>query len=393
MNRKELIALVRKYLKGKATPEERSFVEAYYRNMDGGQSIDSVLTAEQIRRMEEEMFENINQRIGAGAAGAPERSVSGKALIPGAPGRIRAIGRYAAIAAVLAGLVVGVWLLFSDRANDGSELTTIYSKSGKVSKVTLADGSLVWLNADSRLRFSRAYGRLASREIYLEGEAYFEVAKDGNHPFLVHTKDLTTHVLGTRFNVKAYAFNPDIEVTLLEGRVMLSAPASDGADGAGGRRGRKEDTLYLAPHQKALFAVNRLHVDEEHVAGGRRTNQDPAIGQQSVRLSLAKGAVLVREPAPYAEESSAWRNGQLVFRGATLQDVMGSLARKYNIQIQSDPALLDSPVTATIRNAYSAEDALLEITRQLRRPGKKGLFPYDGDKVQFRKDSSVYYIE
>jgi len=389
MNKKELIALVRKYLNGKATPEERSFVEAYYRNMDGNRSIDSVLTTMQIQQMEEEIFGNINQRIGrTHAVDAPFDGSAAPASTPAVPGRIRTLGRYAAIAAVITAITVAAWLLFQRHANNGSDLTTIYSKPGKVSKIMLADGTLVWLNADSKLQFSRAFGHTGSREIYLEGEGYFEVAKDGQHPFLVHTRDLTTHVLGTRFNVKAYAINPDIEVTLLEGRVMLSAPATDVS-------GKKEDTLYLDPNQKALFAANRLHKGERLVASGGTDSikQGPAIGQQPVRSSLAKGAVLVRESAPYAEESSSWRNGQLIFRGVTLQNVMSSLARKYDIQIHSDPALLDSPVTAIIHNAFSPEDALLEVTRQLRRPNKKGQFPYDGDKVQFRKDSSVYYIE
>ena len=93
---------------------------------------------------------------------------------------------------------------------------------GKDCHLTLSDGTRVWLNADSKLEFPEQF-RGARRTVRLSGEAYFEVAKDSRHPFVVETEYLTTTVLGTSFNVRAYTVS-DASVTLVEGRVQVASP-------------------------------------------------------------------------------------------------------------------------------------------------------------------------
>ena len=87
--------------------------------------------------------------------------------------------------------------------------------------LTLADGTQVWLNAESRLEFPDRFNG-NTREVRLEGEAYFEVKRDAKRPFIVHTDYLTTRVLGTAFNVRARS-RRDASVTLVSGRVQVGA--------------------------------------------------------------------------------------------------------------------------------------------------------------------------
>jgi ferric-dicitrate binding protein FerR (iron transport regulator) len=400
MDKKELTALVRKYLKGKASAGERIFVEAWYREMDSSQPISAILSPDEMEQLEQQMFQNISGRINVSAApvhpSVPAQTASPQAapLHPSAPAQApvrrlfpaRRAPRYVAAAAILIFITSGVYILFQLFGSHPPSLTNLSSPAGKVSKTVLADGTQVWLNADSRLKFAGNFGKSGPREVFLEGEAYFEVAKDEQHPFLVRTHDLTTHVLGTKFNVRAYAGLSNIEVTLLEGKVMLSAPSASAG---------KEDTLYLEPNQKALFAAIGAN------AGLHRTVSSAAPGTAAASASQTPSstgtyrnltAVLTRQAADHAIESAAWRNGVLIFREMPLGDVITSLGHRYNIHIHSDSSLLNSPVTATIRNNLSPDEALLEITRQLRRVYSKGQ-ARSGDQVQFRQEDSIYYIE
>ncbi|MDN5213641.1 FecR domain-containing protein [Fulvivirgaceae bacterium BMA12] len=93
---------------------------------------------------------------------------------------------------------------------------------GQKITVPLEDGSKVKLNAGSTLRFPSAFSRNA-REVYLEGEAFFEVRKDPDRQFKVNTSNITVSVLGTSFNVSAYAENKDVSVAVLTGEVMVSS--------------------------------------------------------------------------------------------------------------------------------------------------------------------------
>ena len=91
---------------------------------------------------------------------------------------------------------------------------------GKRSALTLADGSLAWINSGSRLVFPAAFND-DYREVYVEGEAYFEVLHDNQHPFIVRTKNYSVKVLGTKFNVSAYSQDNEQSVVLVGGKVEV----------------------------------------------------------------------------------------------------------------------------------------------------------------------------
>jgi transmembrane sensor len=101
------------------------------------------------------------------------------------------------------------------------------NSSGQRSRIVLRDGTKVFLNAESRIRYSdKTYG-LSSRNVFLEGEAYFEVAKNADLPFIVTTKNLSTIALGTSFNVRAFNDETSSQISLVEGKVSVAKVSED----------------------------------------------------------------------------------------------------------------------------------------------------------------------
>ena len=156
-------------------------------------------------------------------------------------------------------------------------------RGSRVVGLTLTDGSKVWLNSESSLRYPAVFSG-NTREVEITGEAYFEVAHDSRKPFLVRVNDVTTAVLGTSFNINAYAETSTIRVTLLDGAVRVM---------------RNNQALQLAPGQQA--------------AAG------------------ADGITLHRQVD--IEQVMAWKNGYFSFKQADLQSVMAQVARWYDLQV------------------------------------------------------------
>jgi len=108
--------------------------------------------------------------------------------------------------------------------SEGSDKINVLSTgNGETYKVRLPDGSAVWLNAASSLKYSASFAKLKDRRVELSGEAYFEVAKDKAHPFIVKTGKQEVEVLGTQFNINSYSDESAVATTLVEGTVKVSA--------------------------------------------------------------------------------------------------------------------------------------------------------------------------
>ena len=168
----------------------------------------------------------------------------------------------------------------------GSEVVycTISVPRQKDFKLVLADGTEVWLNAESTLTYPNRFAG-NNRVVRLHGEAYFKVSQDKEHPFVVETDFLCTEVLGTEFNVRTYKIN-DCHVTLIKGRV------------------RVED-------------INR----------GQMVELQPG---QDVGLAENKGFVL---ESVNTEVYTAWKDGLFYFDNVTLEDIMDELSRWYGVEI------------------------------------------------------------
>ncbi|MBN8666353.1 MAG: DUF4974 domain-containing protein [Chitinophagales bacterium] len=177
-------------------------------------------------------------------------------------------------------------------------------RGSKVIDITLSDGTRVWLNAGSSLRYPASFAASPlDRKVEITGEAYFEVAHDKTKPFYVSKGDMEVMVLGTHFNVNAYDDEADIRVTLLEGRVKVSRSARNEAkDAAASKESpRTPREIVLAPGQQALL-----------------TSHDS-------RLTLIA--------SPDIAQALAWKNGITAFRNADIQTIMRQLSRWYDVEI------------------------------------------------------------
>ncbi len=186
---------------------------------------------------------------------------------------------------------------------------TITTPKGGQFQVVLPDGTKVWLNSASSLKYPTAFiGK--ERDVTLTGEAYFEVAKNKEMPFKVGTAGQIVEVLGTHFNINAYEDEPVVKTTLLEGSVKISSV-----------RG---------------VELGLLHP-----------------GQQSV-FNPVKGEVMISDAD--TSQAIAWKNGLFYFKGADVVSIMKSLARWYDIDVEFDGQMPQRRFSGKIyRNVNAAQ--------------------------------------
>lgn len=150
--------------------------------------------------------------------------------------------RIAAAVLVLVLPLAGYWGGKQNMENAFADIV-IEAPVGARTCMYLPDGTQVWLNACSRLTYSQGFG-INDRNLKLEGEGYFEVSRNEQLPFIIHTQEVDVTVLGTQFNFKNYADDSEASVSLLSGKVKLSNHL------------RQEETLYLQPNEKVT--LNKL---------------------------------------------------------------------------------------------------------------------------------------
>ncbi|MGO4293602.1 FecR family protein [Chitinophaga sp. RAB17] len=165
--------------------------------------------------------------------------------------------------------------------------------NGKATRsfIELADGSKIWLNAESMLTYPEKF-KGDSREIFLEGEAFFDVATNAKRPFIVHLKKGTIKVLGTSFNIRAYENEP-VQTAVVTGKVAF-IPRYEEAK-------KINDTILITPDVKVSFTAS---------SG-----------------TLIKGNTI-------GAEDKAWTEGRLIFRNATLEEIGASLERNFNKHVE-----------------------------------------------------------
>jgi len=121
---------------------------------------------------------------------------------------------------VAAVLLIGFcswWFAHEQPIKHTAEFTTVLKSDTTVATITLSDGSHIWLNAHSSIKYPEKFDN--TREVFLDGEAYFEIAHDSAHPFVVHTSNTQTRVLGTKFDIRSYASENHTTLTVTEGKV------------------------------------------------------------------------------------------------------------------------------------------------------------------------------
>jgi ferric-dicitrate binding protein FerR (iron transport regulator) len=206
------------------------------------------------------------------------------------------------------------------------------------SQLILSDGTKVWLNSGTKFKYSTNYG-LQTREVYLEGEAYFQVAKNPAKPFLVHASSIIVKALGTSFNVKCYASDKTIETTLVEGRIQVVKS---------GQGSVKTEPLLLNPNEKAVFIKNSQEIFI--------TRYESIKTLEKVKGKSPVAKVIVSKTV---QSDISWIEQQLVFENETLDDLAKRLERWYNINIKiTDDKLKANRYTGKFVNNESIEQVL-----------------------------------
>ncbi|MDO6807712.1 DUF4974 domain-containing protein [Zobellia galactanivorans] len=195
------------------------------------------------------------------------------------------------------------------RAKSTTELVynEIIVPKGKRFELMLSDGTLVHLNADTSLKYPVSFIAGQDRKVFLNGEAYFEVAKDPDHKFTVVAKDMDVQVLGTHFNVSSYTDEENYTV-LAEGSVAINDKRNAGNGG---------EPSILKPGQKAAMAEDALVISEVDI-----------------------------------NDYLNWRNGDLTFNNEPFKDIIKKIERRYGVRIENGYTELES---VRFRGAFKNE--------------------------------------
>ena len=202
-------------------------------------------------------------------------------------------------------------------------MNSLFVPFGKQSKIVLSDGTSVWLNSGSVMSYPQNF-KGKSREVYLRGEAYFEVTKDKLHPFIVQTANVEIEVLGTSFNVMAYDDDIDVEAVLIEGSVKISES---------GMLFNKNNTI-LSPGQKANYCKKTKNINVSNVN---------------------------------TELYVSWKDGYFLYEEISMDCLIETLNRYYNSNIFIKGSALEKIVfSGKLENRKSLEETLQIICKSTR---------------------------
>lgn len=212
-----------------------------------------------------------------------------------------------------------------------NKLNTLSTAKGETYQLRLPDGSVVWLNAASSLTYTANLRQAGKRRVKLEGEGYFEIAKDKTHPFVVESRGQEVEVLGTHFNVNAYTDEKVVATTLLEGAVKVTS---------------NQNQQLLKPGEQALNtgqAIKVAKVDAENIID--------------------------------------WKEGDFYFEHADFRSVMRKIGRWYDVEIIYDRSV---PERITSNGLISRNNKLSSVLKSIEKSGQVH-FRIDGKKVYVTK--------
>lgn len=220
----------------------------------------------------------------------------------------RTFYRISGIAAVILALIVSSVLLKDNSLSPPAEkarteLVRKFTESGQKLTMRLPDGSKVILNAESEISYADSFA--VNREVYLSGEAFFEVEKDPARPFFIHTLHTTTKVIGTSFNIRSYADEPETSISVITGKVLVSDHSGHEAS--------------LVPDQQGVF------------------------NSREKRLFVT----------PFSREAViGWKDGLIIFDNTPVPEVLSYLKKWYGVEFEvADESLLSGRYTGRYENA------------------------------------------
>lgn len=251
-------------------------------------------------------------------ASAPSAAPASGECEGGAPNTAKRILRmWQAVAACLVIAVGALSWATLNRRPLRNQMAQVYCCAGDTKEVTLPDGSVVTLNGGSTVTYPASFAGCDRREVLLQGEAYFKVAKDRRHPFVVRGGEMDITALGTEFNVKAYPQASTAHATLLEGSVKVETGAS--AEG-----------IILQPSEQLSF--NRLTGEMEK--------------------SVAR-----------ADDVTAWQRGEIVFNNLTLPEILSELSNRFSHDfVYNESALPQDRFTFRFRKGMTLGEVMTIVS-------------------------------
>lgn len=291
--------IIERYHQGRCSLEEQYIVEQWLESdeleMSFPENADLV-------KMEDKGWKKISSRYDIAGSPAATRSIK--------LDNYRLIWQLVACVILLFGITT--FYLLNNKGKAGRDESTMVYKVVKTLKgqklsVTLSDGTVVWLNSESTLRFPESF-KDNLRKLEFSGEAYFSVAKDPSKPFVIHTEKTKVQVLGTKFNLRALAAETVTSVVVEEGKVKFT-----------GNSGKQQ--LILTANKRGIFEIASSTV--------------PVMKSEEV----------------YAGKYTAWKNNELLLDNLTMAEAARTLERWYGVKIKiSRPELLNERYTGSFNN-------------------------------------------
>jgi len=213
---------------------------------------------------------------------------------------------------------------FMNRKPDTGSLAynQIITTKGQKSQIILSDGTKVWLNSETTMKYPSAFNEM-KREVFLEGEAFFEVQQKGNKiPFVVKTSEIDIKVLGTSFNVTAYSDEETIETIVVKGSVCIIRK---------GLKSSPDQNIILKPNQK----VTLLKKGSQVILSEIETEKPTLIKSTKTThlISPTEKEQILVSPKVDIELHTAWKDDRLIFQSETFENIAYKLERWYDVKI------------------------------------------------------------
>lgn len=380
-NEKEIVKikeLIAGYLAGSLSDDEENTLLFFVRSNPEyhqllAKTLEAWQTASLIQHSDSEILESQWNKLEKRIKNSARNTSFPDYLLPGNKLTVRIF-----LTGIAAAVVLFIGFIFLSKpdnveSKDQPMHFTVNVPNGTRSEITLTDGTRVWLNAGSILEYTPDYN-LNTREVKLCGEAFFQVVTNKKKPFVVKTFGLSITAFGTAFNVKAYPDEQTITATLVEGKIKVE----------GTNRDKKKFTYVLTPNQNVVIEKDPLPAHSEVPTGSEKIhaeNQQKLIQPvyRSIRLNEQINTL------PYI----SWKDQRWIIEKESLNDLIISLERRYNVKISFNAQELKNfSFTGIIQNeTFEQVLKILQLTAPIKfdlAPGEARIYTDPERLTQFR---------
>lgn len=339
--------LVSLQLSGEATEEELAALETelqqHPERMERFETIAAVWEGREqtANTRKEELFDKHLQRLSSHLSEPVLRYETAGYTDPAKTHQLRWLWPLSGVAAA-----VIVFFIFFERGGGKMQArkiaqNSVSTKPGSKSKIQLPDGTQVWLNADSRIIYNENFGA-ANRDVQLCGEAYFDVAKDKQHPFIIHTSSIDIKILGTSLNVRSYTNETHTETVLIHGSIEVTL------------RNSPDHTIILKPNDKLVVQNNKAVLQKENA------NKE---GKE-------EGPLMVLGKPHFQKQDSVateilWVKNKLAFDREKLENVALKIERWYDVKV----VIADENLKQMEYSGVFEDESLTQVMEALRLSG------------------------